>query len=115
MQKTSFIIYDRKTDAPLMSWPAKSNHVRDMRNAENGARKTAADANAKMGCDVCYVRAVTVDVKLPSAEAFHNQHVRRYAGRTITREGEVYAMEYGALRSVYADKACNYSHREFWV
>lgn len=44
----------------------------------------------------------------------HHQHMVRAAGSTFGGEFEVRSFEYGALRSVYADKACNYSYREFW-
>lgn len=43
-----------------------------------------------------------------------NEHSHRYAGLTCVNNSVIYALEYGALRSVYAAKACNYSYREFW-
>ena len=43
------------------------------------------------------------------------QHVTRYAGATyLSGDHGMYCIEYGALRDVYADQACNYSYREFW-
>ena len=41
-------------------------------------------------------------------------HLHRWAGDTFDRDWHVYRVEYGALRSVYASTACNYSYREFW-
>jgi hypothetical protein len=48
--------------------------------------------------------------------SFANQHFYRWAGASYKGRDEVsyYAVEYGALRSVYAPQACNYSYREFW-
>lgn len=45
---------------------------------------------------------------------FALQHSLRFAGATYAaRDGyNMYAVEYGALRSV--ERACNYSYREFW-
>jgi len=45
-----------------------------------------------------------------------NQHLTRFAGERCAPPPEFsfYAVEYGALRSVYASTACNYSYREFW-
>ena len=45
---------------------------------------------------------------------FANQHIIRSVGATYHGGLVWYALEYGALRSVYASTACNYSYREFW-
>ena len=57
---TSFILYDRATRAPVLSWPAKSNHKRDLANAERAARSHCETVNMQAGREVTYVRSVTV-------------------------------------------------------
>lgn len=53
---------------------------------------------------------------MTKAERFANAHGIKYQGRTLNLDGvrEVVAFTYGKVRDVYADKACNYSYREFW-
>ena len=45
-----------------------------------------------------------------------NTHITRWVGTSYHEDGLICVrVAYGVLSSVYADQACNYSYREFWI